>query len=123
MVTTINNLNLIVQSRAATKNQGAAWNSTAFCQNTAVSNSAYTDGKILATRENQADGKILAGVKISAPGEIPESVEILAELEKQAARLMFRLGGISNCLLLPGPADEQVLLLVDVLNLEHLVSK
>ncbi len=31
----------IVQIRAATKNQGAAWNSTAFCQNTAVSNSAY----------------------------------------------------------------------------------
>jgi hypothetical protein len=29
-----------------------------------------------------------------------------AELEKQAARLLFRLGGTSNCWLLPGPADE-----------------
>ncbi len=36
------------------------------------------------------DGKILAGVEISVPSEI------LAELEKQAARLLFRLGGIST---------------------------
>jgi hypothetical protein len=49
------------------------------------------DGKILAARENQADGKILA------PGEIPAAMEMLAELEKQVARLLFRLGGISNC--------------------------
>jgi hypothetical protein len=49
------------------------------------------DGKILAPGENQADGKILA------PGEIPASMEMLAELEKQAARLLFRIGGISNC--------------------------
>jgi hypothetical protein len=49
------------------------------------------DGKILAAAENQADGKILAGVEISAPSEI------LAELEMQAARLLFRLGEISNC--------------------------
>jgi hypothetical protein len=55
------------------------------------------DGKILATNENQADGKILASVEISAPGEIPAFIEKLAELEKQAACLLFRLGGISNC--------------------------
>ncbi len=78
---------------------------------------SQADGKILAASENQADGKILA------PGEIPASMEMLAELEKQAARLLFRLGGISNCGLLPGPADEHVLLLVDVMNLEHVVSK
>jgi hypothetical protein len=60
-----------------------------------VANENQADDKILAARENQADGKILAGVEIS--GEIPVSVEILAELEKQAACLLFRLGGISNC--------------------------
>ncbi len=75
------------------------------------------DSKILAADENQADGKILAGIEISAPGEIPASVEILVELEKQVARLLFRLGGISNCWLLPGPPDEHVLLLFDVMNL------
>ncbi len=37
--------------------------------------------------------------------------------------LLFRLGRISNSWLLPGPADEHVLLFVDVLNLEHVVSK
>ncbi len=37
--------------------------------------------------------------------------------------LLFRLRRILNCWLLPGPADELVLLLVDVLNLEHVVSK
>jgi hypothetical protein len=53
--------------------------------------------KILEANENQADGKILAGAKISAPREIPVFMEKLAELEKQAARLLFRLAGISNC--------------------------
>ncbi len=53
--------------------------------------------KIPAARENQADGKILAGVEISAPGEIPTAMEKPAELEKQAACLLFRLSGISNC--------------------------
>ncbi len=67
--------------------------------------------------ENQADDRILAGVEIPAPGEKPMSVEILAGLEKQAASLLFRLGGNSNCWLLPGPADEHVLLLIDVMNL------
>jgi hypothetical protein len=69
------------------------------------------DGKILAGGENQADGKILAGVEISAPSET------LVELEMQAARLLFRIGGISSCWLLPGLADEHVLFLVDVMNL------
>jgi hypothetical protein len=55
------------------------------------------DCKILAPSENQADDKILAGVEISVPGEIPAFTEKLAELEKQAAGLLFRLGGISNC--------------------------
>ncbi len=51
----------------------------------------------------QADGKILAGIETSAPGEIPAAKEKPAfeekpaGLEKQAARLLFRLGGISNC--------------------------
>ncbi len=49
------------------------------------------DDEILVAREKQAKGKILA------PGEIPATMERLAELEKQAARLLFRLGGISNC--------------------------
>jgi hypothetical protein len=47
--------------------------------------------RILASTENQADDRILAGVEIPAPGEKP------AGLEKQAARLLFRLGGISIC--------------------------
>jgi hypothetical protein len=55
------------------------------------------DCEILAANESQADCKILAGVEISAPGEIPVFTEKLAELEKQAACLLFRLGGISNC--------------------------
>ena len=54
------------------------------------------ESKILAARENQADDRILAGVKIPAPGEKPVSVELLAGLEKQAASLLFRLGGIFN---------------------------
>jgi hypothetical protein len=47
--------------------------------------------RILAPTENQADNRILAGVKIPAPGKKP------AGLEKLAARLLFRLGGISSC--------------------------
>ncbi len=63
------------------------------------------DDEVPATREKQADDKILAGVKISAPGEIPAvTTEKPVELEKQAACLLFRLSGISNCRLLPGPA-------------------
>ncbi len=88
-----------------------------------AANEKQADGKILAASENQADEKILAGVEISAPGEIPAFMEKLAELEKQAACLLFRLGGISNCCLLLGLADEHVLLLVDVMNLVHVVSK
>jgi hypothetical protein len=53
--------------------------------------------KILAFTENQADDRILAGVEIPAPGKKPASEEKPAGLEKQAARLLFRLGGISNC--------------------------
>ncbi len=75
------------------------------------------DDEIPAAIEKKADGKILAGVEISAPGEIPVVMEKPAELEKQAAGLLFRLGRISNCWLLPGPADEHVLFLVDVMNL------
>jgi hypothetical protein len=41
--------------------------------------------------EIYADNGILAGVKISAPGEIS------VDLEKVDGRLMFGLGGISNC--------------------------
>jgi hypothetical protein len=41
--------------------------------------------------EKQADDRILAGIKIPAPGEKP------AGLEKLAARLLFRLSGISSC--------------------------
>ena len=59
--------------------------------------------EILAFTENQADDRILAGVEISAPGkkplfeEKPTSEEKLAGLEKHAACLLFRLGGISSC--------------------------
>jgi hypothetical protein len=35
--------------------------------------------------------------EISAPGETPAFMEKPAELEKQAARLLLRLGGIYNC--------------------------
>ena len=55
------------------------------------------DVKIPAAREKQADGKIFAGVEISALDEIPGAIEKPAEPEKQAACLLFRLGGISNC--------------------------
>jgi hypothetical protein len=47
--------------------------------------------KIIAPTEKQADDRILAGVEIPAPGKKP------AGLEKLAARLLFRLGGISSC--------------------------
>jgi hypothetical protein len=40
--------------------------------------------------------RILAGVEIPVPGKKPASEEKLAELEKQAAFLLFRLGGISS---------------------------
>jgi hypothetical protein len=59
--------------------------------------------KILSFTENQADDRILASVEISAPGKRPvfeeksASEEKPAGLGKQAARLLFRLGGISNC--------------------------
>jgi hypothetical protein len=56
-----------------------------------ISTEKYT--QMLAANKNKADGKILVGVEISAPNEIPASVEILAELKKQAAHLLFRLGG------------------------------
>ncbi len=56
----------------------------------------HADCKILAARENQADDRILAGVEIPAPGEKPAFTEKLAELEKQSACLLFRLGGSSN---------------------------
>ena len=55
------------------------------------------ESKILAARENQADDRIIAGVEIPALGEKPAFEEKLAESEKQAACLLFRLGGISNC--------------------------
>jgi hypothetical protein len=78
-----------VQKLAASKSQ-ADFKILAASENQA-------DCKILAASENQADGKILAGVEIPAPGELPALIEKLAELEKQAACILFRLGGISNC--------------------------
>jgi hypothetical protein len=60
-------------------------------------NENQADCKILEDNENHADGKFLAAVEISTPGEIPAFTEKLAELEKQAACLLFRIGGISNC--------------------------
>ncbi len=98
-----------VQKLAASKSQ-ADFKILAASENQA-------DCKILAASENQADGKILAGVEIPAPGELPALIEKLAELEKQAACILFRLGGISNCWLLPGAADKHVFLLIDVMNL------
>ncbi len=106
---------------AFTKNK-ADWEILAFAENQAdweilafAKNQA--DWEILAFAENQADDKILAAVEIPAPGEKPTFVEKLAELEKQAACLLFRLGGISSCWLLPGLADEHVQILVDVISL------
>jgi hypothetical protein len=60
-----------------------------------AANENQADGKILAVRENQADNGILE-IEIPASGEKPAFTEKLVELEKQAARLLFRLGGISN---------------------------
>jgi hypothetical protein len=37
------------------------------------------------------------GVEITAPGKKPTSEEKLVGLEKQAACLLFRIGGISSC--------------------------
>jgi hypothetical protein len=51
--------------------------------------------KILAFTENH--DRILAGVEIPVPGKKPASEEKPAGLEKQAARLLFRPGRISNC--------------------------
>jgi hypothetical protein len=62
--------------------------------------------EILAFTENQVNDRLLAGVEIPAPGKKPASEEKPVELEKQAARFLFRLGGISNCWLLSGLADE-----------------
>jgi hypothetical protein len=54
--------------------------------------------KILAFTENQANDRILAGVEIPAPGKKNLHLKRKsAGLEKQVARLLFRLGGISNC--------------------------
>jgi hypothetical protein len=107
----------MVKILAVAENQ-ADWKILAVAENQAdgkilAAAENQADGKILAARENQADWEILAGVEISTPSEI------LAEQEKQAARLLFRLGGISNCSLffLPDPADEHVLVLLDVMNL------
>ncbi len=81
------------------------------------------DGKIMVDVKIRANPKILTdeeiptGIEISAPGEIPAAIEKPAEPEKQAACLLFRLGGISSCWLLPGLADEHVQILVDVMNL------
>jgi hypothetical protein len=55
------------------------------------------DGEIHVATEKQAVGKILAGVEISAPDKIPAAIEKPAEAGKQAACLLFRLGGISSC--------------------------
>ncbi len=106
-----------VQILAATENQ-VDWEILAARENQAdweilADAENQVDWEILAARENQADWEILAGV------EIPAFSEILAELKMQAACLLFRLGGISNCWLLPGLADEHVLFLflVDVINL------
>ncbi len=53
--------------------------------------------KILVFTENQAGDRILVGVEIPAPGKKPASEEKAVGLEKLAARLRFRLGGISSC--------------------------
>ena len=56
------------------------------------------DGKIMAEVKIMAHPKILANDEIPAArekqvdGKIPASMEMLAELEKQAARLLFRFG-------------------------------
>ncbi len=52
--------------------------------------------EILVSTENQADDRILAGIEIPVPGKKPVLEEKPAGLEKQAARLLFMLGGIFN---------------------------
>jgi hypothetical protein len=47
--------------------------------------------KSLRLQKKKADDRILAGVEIPAPGKKPVG------LEKLAARLLFKLGGISSC--------------------------
>jgi hypothetical protein len=42
--------------------------------------------------EKQADDRILAGIEIPEPGKKPAFEEKPAGLEKQASRLLFRLG-------------------------------
>ncbi len=113
----------IEKSLLFTKNQ-ADWEILAFAEKQAdweilAFAEKQADWEILAFAEKQADYRILAGVEITAPGEKPAFVEKLAELEKQAARILFRLGGISSCWLLPGMADEHVQILVDVMNLAY----
>jgi hypothetical protein len=53
--------------------------------------------KILVPTETQADDRIVAGVEIPAPGKKPTLEEKPVGLKKLAARLLFRLGGISSC--------------------------
>ncbi len=88
----------------------AGWEILAFAKKQA-------DWEILALAKKQADDRILAGVEIPTPGEKPASEGKPVELEQQAACLLFRLGGISSCWLLPGLADEHVQILVDVMSL------
>ncbi len=57
------------------------------------------------------------GRTLSRTDEIPAAIEKQAEPEKQAACLLFRLGGISSCWLLPGGWWALVQILVDVMNL------
>jgi hypothetical protein len=81
---------------ALTKNQADLQNPFAYRKSGGFTESLHLQKirriyRIFAPTENQAGDRILAGVEIPAPGEKP------AGLEKQAARLLFMLGGISNC--------------------------
>ncbi len=83
------------------------------------------DAKTMADGENVADAKTILALKSVAPGKMVTSMKRVAQQEKQAElknSLLFRLSRISNYWLLPGPADEHILLLL-MLNLEHVVSK
>jgi hypothetical protein len=53
--------------------------------------------KFLRLQKKKADDRILVGVEIPAPGKKTAFEEKPAGLEKQAAHLLFRLGGISSC--------------------------
>ncbi len=83
-------------------------------------------GKNMADAKTMADCKNMAALESVTPGKMLASMKMMAQQEKQAEllknSLLFRLGRISNCWLLPGPADEHILLLL-MLNLEHVVSK